>query len=60
MFANLTKISADLNFNKSEFRTNFTNIRLSEQFFMRFNPQIYYLKMDKDDGFYFLIKVKMY
>jgi len=34
-------------------RVNFTNIRLSDQFFMRFNPQIYYLNMDKDDGFYF-------
>jgi hypothetical protein len=34
-------------------RCHFSNIRLSDQFFMRFNPQIYYLKMDEDDGFYF-------
>jgi hypothetical protein len=34
-------------------RGSFSNIRLSDQFFMRFNPQIYYLIMDKDDGFYF-------
>ena len=34
-------------------RCNFSSIKLSDQFFMRFNPQFYYLKMDKDDGFYF-------
>lgn len=34
-------------------RGNFSNIRLSDQFFMRFNPQIYYLIMDENDGFYF-------
>jgi hypothetical protein len=34
-------------------RCNFLNIKLSDQFFMRFNPQIYYLKMDENDGFYF-------
>jgi hypothetical protein len=33
-------------------RCNFSNIRLSDQFFMRFNPQIYYLKMDANDGYY--------
>ena len=33
-------------------RGYFSNIRLSDQFYMRFNPQIYYLKMDADDGFY--------
>lgn len=35
------------------FRSGFSNIRLSKQFFLRVNPQIYYLKMDKYDGFYF-------
>ena len=34
-------------------RSGFSNIKLSDQFFMRFNPQVYYLKMDKNDGFYF-------
>jgi hypothetical protein len=34
-------------------RFNFSNIKLSKQFFMKFNPQVYYLKMDNDDGFYF-------
>ena len=35
------------------FNTNFANIRLSNQFFMRINPQVYYLKLDAQDGFYF-------
>jgi hypothetical protein len=34
-------------------RGTFSNIKLSDQFFMRFNPQIYYLKMDENDGFFF-------
>jgi hypothetical protein len=34
-------------------RLNFTNIQLSEQFYMRFYPQVYYLKMDENDGFYY-------
>jgi hypothetical protein len=34
------------------FRFYFSNIRLSEKFYMRFNPQIYYLRMDSDDGLY--------
>ena len=34
-------------------RSNFSDIRLSKQFFIKFNPQIYYLKMDENDGFYF-------
>ncbi len=33
-------------------RSNFTNIKLTKQFFLRFNPQFYYLKMDENDGFY--------
>lgn len=35
------------------FRTSFLNIKLFNQFFMRFNPQVYYLRMDENDGFYF-------
>jgi hypothetical protein len=35
------------------FNANFSGINLTKQYFLRFNPQIYYLKMDKDDGFYF-------
>lgn len=31
---------------------NFSNIKLSDQFFIRFNPQFYYLKLDEKDGFY--------
>jgi len=34
-------------------RASFSNIRLSEKFYMRINPQVYYLNMDGSDGFYF-------
>jgi hypothetical protein len=32
---------------------NFSNIRLPYQFYMKFIPQVYYLKLDKHDGFYY-------
>jgi hypothetical protein len=35
------------------FRTYFSNIKISKQFFIGFNPQVYYLNMDADHGFYF-------
>jgi hypothetical protein len=35
------------------FNVNFANIKLSDQFFMRINPQVYFLKLDAQDGFYF-------
>ena len=35
------------------FNTNFSNIKLSDQFFISLNPQLYYLKLDAQDGFYF-------
>jgi hypothetical protein len=31
---------------------NFTEINLSKHYFMKFNPQAFYLKMDEQDGFY--------
>lgn len=34
-------------------RTNFSNIRLSKELFIKFNPQVYYLRMDENDGYYF-------
>jgi len=34
------------------FNTNFSNIKLSEQFYIKFKPQFYYLKMDERDGYY--------
>lgn len=40
------------NTNLIALRSNFSNIKISDQFFMGFFPQIYYLKMDKHDGFY--------
>lgn len=32
--------------------SNFSNIKLFWQLYMRFIPQVYYLKQNKDDGFY--------
>ena len=34
------------------FRANFSNINLSDNYFMRLMAQAYYLKLDADDGFY--------
>jgi hypothetical protein len=34
------------------FNTNISNIRLPYQFYIKFTPQVYYLNMDKQDGFY--------
>ncbi|MEI7587815.1 hypothetical protein [Runella sp.] len=31
---------------------NFSNIKISKQFFMRFTPLVYYLKQDAHEGFY--------
>jgi len=33
-------------------RTAFSNIKLTEQFYMGINPSVYYLKMDENHGFY--------
>jgi hypothetical protein len=41
------------NTNLISLRGSFSNIRLSDQFYMRFNPQVYYLNMDNINGFYF-------
>ena len=35
------------------FNTNFSNIKLTDKFFMKVNPQLYYLKLDAQDGFYY-------
>ena len=32
--------------------SNFSNIKLTKQFFMKFAPQVFYLKMDNQDGYY--------
>lgn len=41
------------NTNFVAFRLYLSNIRLTDQFYLRFNPQLYFLKMDKNHGFYF-------
>jgi hypothetical protein len=33
-------------------RGNFSNIKLSKNYFLRFNPQLFYLKLDNKDGYY--------
>lgn len=33
--------------------SNFSDLKLSDQVFMKFTPQFYYLKLDLEDGFYF-------
>ena len=33
--------------------TNFSNIKLAKQLFIKVTPQFYYLKLDKQDGLYF-------
>ncbi len=33
--------------------TNFSNIKIINQFFININPQLYYLKLDAQDGIYF-------
>ncbi len=33
-------------------RSDFNNIPLTKQVYLRFNPQVYYLKIDDDDGIY--------
>ncbi|MFN7115380.1 MAG: hypothetical protein ACK4TA_01195 [Saprospiraceae bacterium] len=33
-------------------QTSFNNIPLTKQYYLRFNPQLYYLKLDQRDGFY--------
>jgi hypothetical protein len=33
--------------------SNIPNIRLNSEFYLKFTPQLYYLKMDSQDGFYF-------
>lgn len=35
------------------FNANFSAINITKNYYIRFNPQVYYLKMDKSDGYYF-------
>jgi hypothetical protein len=40
-------------------RLNFSNIKLSDKMYLRFMPQLYYLKMDKNSGYYFNSSVSL-
>lgn len=35
------------------FNSNFSNIKITDQFYFNINPQLYYLKLDAQDGYYF-------
>jgi hypothetical protein len=35
------------------FNANFSSVNLPKNFYIKLNPQVYYLKMDKKDGYYF-------
>lgn len=41
------------NTNMIALRSNFSNIKISEKFYLGFYPQVYYLRMDKTQGSYF-------
>jgi hypothetical protein len=53
LYAHCFEQDAPTNTHFLTFNANFSSINLTKQFFIRFNPQIYYLKMDESDGFYF-------
>jgi len=44
--------SANKNNHFLTFNSTFSNIKLSENYFLKFNPQIYYLNIDSKDGIY--------
>jgi hypothetical protein len=53
MYSYCLSKDAAMNTNFLALRLNFTHIKLSEQYSMRFNPQVYYLKMDNNEGYYY-------
>lgn len=52
IYSNGISQGAVKNSNFISLRTNFSNINLSDTYFMRLMTQAYYLKMDANDGFY--------
>ncbi len=53
LYAHCLENDATKNTNFLTVNSSISNIRLSKQFLFGINPQFYYLKMDKNDGFYF-------
>ncbi|MBL0358349.1 MAG: hypothetical protein IPP72_16420 [Chitinophagaceae bacterium] len=39
--------------------SNFSNIKLSSNYYMKFAPQVFYLKQDKQDGFFVTVAVTL-
>ncbi len=52
LYGHSPEIDATKNTHFVSLRANFSNIKLTEQLFCRFNPQVFYLKSDAKDGFY--------
>lgn len=44
--------SANKNNHFLTLNSNFSNIKLTDNYFLKFNPQIYYLNIDNEDGLY--------
>lgn len=52
LYAHGFEFDATQNIHFLAIRSNFSSIRLSNQYYLRLVPQVYYLKMDSKDGFY--------
>jgi hypothetical protein len=52
LYGHSPEIDATKNTHFVSLRAIFSNIKLTEQLFCRFNPQVFYLKSDTKDGFY--------
>lgn len=52
LYAHGFELDATKNIHFLALRSNFSNIPLSNQFYVRLAPQVYYLKIDNNDGVY--------
>lgn len=52
LYGHSPEVDATKNTHFVSLRSNFSNIKLTEQLFLRFNPQVFYLKSGDNDGLY--------
>lgn len=52
LYGHSPEVDATKNTHFVSLRSNFSNVKLAEQLFLRFNPQVFYLKSGDKDGFY--------
>lgn len=52
LYGHSPEVDATKNTHFVSLRSNFSNVKLSKQLYMRFNPQVFYLKSGDKDGFY--------